>query len=99
MVIFHIYNVEFLTKIWTFVLDLNIKDIVVYTVLMGEHEGLNDQPKINLSKLKHYCITDDINLKSDYWEMIYMDKIFPKDPHRSQRNLKIRPHLIFQDLY
>ena len=64
---------------------------------MGEYEGLNDQPKINLSKLKHYCITDDINLKSDYWEMIYMDKIFPKDPHRSQRNLKIRPHLIFQD--
>ena len=29
--------------------------------------------------------------------MIYLDKLFPKDPHRSQRSLKIRPHLIFRD--
>ena len=64
---------------------------------MGDHEGLNDQPQIKFSKLKHFCITDDKNLKSNYWEMIYVDKLFPKDPHRSQRNLKIRPHLIFQD--
>ena len=64
---------------------------------MGDHEGLNEQPKIKSSKLKHYCITDDINLKSDYWEMIYVDKLFPKDSHRSQRNLKIRPHLVFKN--
>jgi len=78
-------------------LDLNDKDIVVYTVLMGEHEGLNDQPHIKFSKLKHFCLTDDRNLRSNYWEMIYVDKLFPRDPHRSQRNLKIRPHLIFKD--
>ena len=78
-------------------MDLNIKDIVVYTVLMGEHEGLNDQPQIKFSKLKHFCITDDKNLRSNYWEMIYVEKLFPKDAHRSQRNLKIRPHLIFKD--
>tara|TARA_B100001027_G_scaffold72990_1_gene49829 strand:- start:961 stop:1848 length:888 start_codon:yes stop_codon:yes gene_type:complete len=78
-------------------LDLNIKDIVVYTVLMGDHEGLNDQPQIKFSKLKHFCITDDKNLRSNYWEMIYVEKLFPKDAHRSQRNLKIRPHLIFKD--
>ena len=64
---------------------------------MGEHEGLNDQPHIKSSKLKHFCLTDDRNLRSNYWEMIYVDKLFPKDPHRSQRNLKIRPHLIFKD--
>lgn len=64
---------------------------------MGEHEGLNDQPQIKFSKLKHFCLTDDRNLRSNYWEMIYVDKLFPKDPHRSQRNLKIRPHLIFRD--
>ena len=29
--------------------------------------------------------------------MIYVDRLFPKDSHRSQRNLKIRPHLIFKD--
>ena len=78
-------------------MDLNIKDIVVYTVLIGEHEGLNEQPKINFSKLKHYCLTDDVNLKSDNWEMIYVDRLFPFDAHRSQRNLKIRPHLIFKN--
>ena len=64
---------------------------------MGEHEGLNDQPQIKFSKLKHFCLTDDRNLRSNYWEMIYVDKLFPKDPHRSQRSLKIRPHLIFRD--
>ena len=64
---------------------------------MGEHEGLNDQPHIKFSKLKHFCLTDDRNLRSNYWEMIYVDKLFPRDPHRSQRNLKIRPHLIFKD--
>ena len=64
---------------------------------MGEHEGLNEQPKIHLSKLKHYCLTDDITLTSNSWEIIYVDKLFPKDSHRSQRNLKIRPHLIFEN--
>ena len=64
---------------------------------MGEHEGLNEQPQIKFSKLKHFCFTDDINLKSDCWEMVYVSKLFPRDPHRSQRNLKIRPHYFLKD--
>ena len=44
-------------------------------------------------KIKTLLYNDDFNLKSDYWEMIYVDKLFPRDSHRSQRNLKIRPHL------
>ena len=78
-------------------MKLNINDIIVYTVLVGKHEGLNSQPKIKESKIKHVCLTDDINLKSDYWEIIHLDMILPKDNHRSQRNLKIRPHLFFPD--
>ena len=32
-------------------MDLNFENTVVYTVLIGQNEGLNDQPLINNSKL------------------------------------------------
>ena len=78
-------------------LKINHKEIIVYTVLIGPNEGLNPQPQISKSKLRHVCLTDNKYLRSDDWEIIYVDKIFPQDPHRSQRNYKVRPHLIFKD--
>ncbi len=78
-------------------MKLNIDDIIVYTALIGNHEGLNDQPQIKKSNLRHVCFTDDFNLKSDTWEIIIVEPIFPQDPQRSQRHLKIRPHLLFPD--
>ena len=77
-------------------LEINYKDIIVYTCLIGPNEGLNPQPQIRNSKLRHVCLTDNQDLKSDDWEIVYVDKIIPEDPHRSQRNYKIRPHLIFK---
>ncbi len=75
-------------------MEFRNEDCVVYTSLIGEHEGLNSQKYIKDSNLRHICFTDDKNLSSKEWEMIYVEKIFPNDLYRSQRNLKVRPHLI-----
>ena len=78
-------------------MKINYKDIVVYTCLIGEHEGLNKQPQIKNSKIRHVCLTDDKNLKSSDWEILFVNRIFPADAHRSQRYFKIKPHLFFPD--
>ena len=51
----------------------NFENIVVYTVLIGQNEGLNLQPQIKNSKLRHVCLTDNKNLKSNDWEIIYVE--------------------------
>ena len=76
-------------------MDINSENTVVYTALIGHNEFLNSQPQIKNSKLRHICFTDNENLSSDDWEIVYVKRLFPMDQHRSQRNLKIRPHLLF----
>ena len=76
-------------------MKFNTEDIIVYTSLIGENEGLNKQPYLNQSRIRHVCLTDDKNLKSNDWEIIQVERILPGDPHRSQRNCKLRPHLFF----
>ena len=76
-------------------MEFNNEDIIVYTSLIGENEGLNSQPLIKNSDLRHVCLTDNKNLISDEWEIILVDRIFPHDCYRSQRHFKIRPHFIF----
>ena len=76
-------------------LDFNDDNLIVYTCLIGDNEGLNAQPFFSSSKLRHVCLTDDKELKSNDWEIILVDRIIPQDCYRSQRNFKIRPHIIF----
>ena len=62
---------------------------------MGENEGINSQPCFHSSKLRHVCLTDDPNLRSNDWEIVLVDRIIPDDCHRSQRYFKTKPHIIF----
>ena len=78
-------------------MKFNSSNTIVYTSLVGENEGLNLQPFIKDSKFRHICITDDENLESNQWEIQKIESLLPMDPHRSQRNFKIRPHLIFPE--
>jgi len=78
-------------------LEFNNNEIIVYTCLIGENEGLNSQPFFQSSKLRHVCLTDDPNLISDDWEIILVDRIIPNDCYRSQRHFKTRPHIFFPD--
>lgn len=76
---------------------INSNNTIVYTCSIGQTEGLNAQPQIKNSNLRHVCLTDKKNLTSDEWEIININSLFPMDQYRSQRNLKIRPQLVFPD--
>lgn len=78
-------------------MEFRDKDFVVYTSLIGNNEGLNSQPFLRKSNLRHICFTDDKHLFSEDWEIIYVENILPLDFYRSQRNFKIRPHLILDN--
>src|SRR6266516_4449910 len=65
----------------------------VYTTMIGDYEKLNEQPLAVGSAIPFICLTDNINLHSDTWQIRQVSPLFPADPIRSQRNLKIRPHL------
>lgn len=69
----------------------------VYTVLLGGYEKLNEQPAASRSRLPFICLTDDASLQSASWDCRLVKPLFPEDPIRSQRDLKIRPHLYMQD--
>lgn len=74
----------------------NTDELIIYTVLIGSNnEGLNNQPHIKYSKYRHICLTDNKSLTSKDWEIIHVDPIFPEDGSRSQRYLKLKPHIIF----
>ena len=65
----------------------------VYTALIGDYERLNEQPVAARCGLRFICLTDDPGLRSETWECRVVEPLFPEDPVRSQRDLKIRPHV------
>jgi hypothetical protein len=72
-------------------------EVCVYTTLVGHYEALNEQPAARNSRVRFICLSDDRSLSSDTWEIRHVDPVFPLDPIRSQRDLKIRPHLWVPD--
>jgi hypothetical protein len=71
--------------------------VCVYTVLIDEYEELSNQPLARSSRLPFICLTDNPALRSDTWEMRPVERLFPLDPIRSQRAIKIRPHEYLPD--
>jgi hypothetical protein len=69
----------------------------VYTALIGAYEPLNEQPAAAKSRIRFICLTDDRNLRSESWETRLVSPIFDRDPIRSQRDFKIRPHVHLPD--
>lgn len=65
----------------------------VYTVLTGGYECLNEQAIARESSLPFICLTDDPDLTSESWNIQQIAPTFATDPIRSQRDLKIRPHV------
>lgn len=71
--------------------------ICVYTTMIGGYERLNEQPVARASGIAFLCLTDEPDLASASWTMRRMPPIFPHDPVRSQRELKLRPHVHLAD--
>jgi hypothetical protein len=69
----------------------------VYTVLTGQYERLNVQRVRAGSNVPFICLTDDPQLRRDDWEIRLVPPMFPGDPVRSQRDMKVRPHLYLPD--
>lgn len=65
----------------------------VYTTLIGGYEKLNAQPVARQSRVPFICLTDDPDLNGGDWTVRQVSPVFPQDPIRSQRDLKLRPHL------
>ncbi len=66
--------------------------LVVYTALFGAHEKLLEQGVARSSSARFICFTDDESLTSSNWEVVRVEPLFPADPRRSQRDIKIRGH-------
>ena len=71
--------------------------ICVYTTMIGGYARLNEQPLARASGIAFLCLTDEPDLASASWTMRRMPPIFPHDPVRSQRELKLRPHVHLAD--
>ena len=65
---------------------------VVFTALLGQTESLLEQKTSKKSGLRFICFTDNYELESDTWEIFPIEPLFPADPRRSQRAIKIRGH-------
>jgi len=69
----------------------------VYTTMIGGYEKLNEQPIAATSTIPFICLTDDPTLRSTSWEIRLVSPSFGMDSVRSQRDIKIRPHLYLPD--
>lgn len=63
----------------------------VYTALFGAYESLNED-QATADGVDFLCFTDNPELTSDRWRVVVVEPVFPLDPHRSQRRLKIVGH-------
>jgi hypothetical protein len=68
---------------------------VVYTVLTGGYETLNELQVIDPT-VRAICFTDDPNLKSSTWDVVQIEPIFKSDPIRNQRLIKILGHPVLR---
>ena len=64
----------------------------VYTVLMGDYEGLNEQPVARSADLDFICFTDNHSIESQTWKIIHVEAAWPTDAVRSARALKVLGH-------
>ena len=56
-------------------IDINKNNCVIYTSLIGQNEGLNSQPNFKNSRFKKICFTDNKDLFSEDWEIIYIEPL------------------------
>lgn len=68
---------------------------VVYTAIFGDYEGLIPQKEVD--GWDFVCFTDNADLKAAPWQIKVIDPPVPGDYTRSNRYIKINPHLFFPD--
>lgn len=77
--------------------DIEMCKMVVYTAIFGGYDHLKD-PEFVDKNIDYVCYTDNPDLKSNIWEVIYVPEPLVKDsPRRSAKIYKILPHEYFPE--
>lgn len=71
---------------------MSANSTVLYTVLFGNYELLNELEIEKESEVDYICFTDSSKLTSDTWQIVQVIPTFPDDLVRSQRLIKIQGH-------
>jgi hypothetical protein len=66
---------------------------MVYTAIFGGRDRLHE-PRAPRDGVDYICMTDDRNLRSDVWHMIYWTPL-KTSPRMMARMFKVVPHLVF----
>ena len=79
-----------------------IKKVAVYTVIIGDYDYIKKPLHIDNEHFDYYCITDNKDLKSSFWNVVHIDSIDCQeltkyDNARRTRYLKTHPHLLFKE--
>lgn len=70
----------------------NLDNLVIYTAITGEYDTLKD-PLYIADGVKHICFTNNPNLKSNIWEIRYIDEKGSMDNVHLARHIKMNPHV------
>ncbi|MDF0533018.1 DUF616 domain-containing protein [Shewanella sp. A32] len=68
---------------------------LVYTVIFGGYDTLNDFD-FTPTDVDYVCITDDPNLQSNSWKIVYVEKESIEDPILLNRMYKFFPYKFFE---
>ena len=67
----------------------NSDSIIVYTAITGDYDNLND-PLFTDDDIRYVCVTDNKNIRSDVWKIIYVEDINTSNVMLARR-IKILP--------
>ncbi len=73
---------------------LSTDSLVVYTGIFGDYDELKT-PNLKKTNIKYVCFTDNCRLKSDYWDIQYVES--ESNPRSLGKKYKILPHLFFPE--
>lgn len=84
-----LYNAKYVRK-------FNAKSTVIYTAIIGDYDDLK-HPKCVNPDVDYVCFTDNRELKSEVWEIRYVDNPEQMKASILTRKFKLLPHLFFAD--
>ncbi|KQY79128.1 hypothetical protein ASD52_04770 [Ensifer sp. Root142] len=71
--------------------------VCVFTCSLGNYDPLPESTVLRDSGVDAICFTDNEFLESETWTIVRISPIFPSDPTRSQRYVKLNPHVFLPD--
>lgn len=71
------------------------KDVIVYSAIFDQKDNLKEL-KSKSNRCQYICFTDNKNIKSDFWDIIHVNKPF-ESPRLCARYYKLNPHKVLNE--